>query len=90
MSQEELDNQRLFMLVERARSVVDDQYVRRLVDRGMLPYPVSEVVLENTKGDKKAKERRSMAARSLAVLKRDYPEIYEKLISENQDEVTSP
>ena len=80
----------VFEIKERARAVVNDRYVRSLVDGEILPYPVSTMVLDNTKGDRKTREHRAMSARWLAILKWDYPEEYEKFIAENQQEITNP
>ncbi len=80
----------LYEIIERARSVVNDTYVRGLVDGGMLPYAVNTLVLDNTKGDRRTRERKAMSARWLAILKWDYPEEYEKFIAENQQEITNP
>jgi hypothetical protein len=78
-------------IIERARPVIHDRYVRRLIDEyGLLPTPVHTIVHQNTHGDETTKTMRAKAARWLAVLRRDYPEEYEKLIAENQQEATNP
>ncbi len=73
----------LFEIIERARPAVRDEDIRRLVDGGLTPSAVHTLIYESTGGDKKSRERRAMTSRWLAILKRDYPEEYEKLIIEN-------
>jgi hypothetical protein len=68
----------------RCKPVINNSDIIRLIDTGTSPTAVHQLILTETKDEDTAK-----AARWLAILKRDYPDRYRKLIQPVLSHVTN-